>query len=274
MNYRHAFHAGNFADVFKHAVLLALMEALQASVPALQVIDTHAGAGTYDLAGDEARRTGEAAAGISKAEVADDPPPPVAALLRAVLRLNGGKPGTLYPGSPWLIADALRLADRYTGFELRDDDFARLHRSLAASHSADAVHGDGWQALTLRPPRRGVPSLLLIDPPYEGGDDGVRAAALTRRAMMLQPRSCVAIWTPIKDLASFDALRSEVEDRAGGASVLCAQLRVRRLSDPMRLNGCAMLIARPPAGAEAQLSQVAAWCARVLGETGAVGLTG
>ena len=272
MNYRHAFHAGNFADVFKHAVLLALMEALQAAVPALQVIDSHAGAGIYDLAGDEARRTGEAAAGISKAEVAGDQPPSIAALLGAVLRLNGGKPGTLYPGSPWLIADALRPADRYTGFELRDDDFALLRRSVAAFAGADAVQGDGWQALTLRPPRQGAASLLLIDPPYEGGDDGLRAAALTRRAMMLQLRSCVAIWTPIKDLASFDVLRSEVEDRAGGAPVLCAQLRLRPLTDPMRLNGCAMLIAGAPAGVEARLSQVAAWCARALGEPGAVGL--
>ena len=143
MNYRHAFHAGNFADLQKHAIVLALLKALTDGEAPLSVIDTHAGAGAYDLGGDMAQRSGEAAAGVGRLLAMDDAPAVFAPLIAAVKALNGGGSGSLYPGSPLLIARALRKTDRYTACELRPDDFDSLRRTLAPYALAQAVKDRG-----------------------------------------------------------------------------------------------------------------------------------
>src|SRR5436309_1716629 len=113
LNYRHAFHAGNFADLVKHAALLQLLARLQQDGEPLRVIDTHAGRGLYDLAGPEARKSGEAEAGIVRLMAVKDAPAEFAPLTAAVRTLNKGGPVRRYPGSPWLIAQALRPGDSY-----------------------------------------------------------------------------------------------------------------------------------------------------------------
>jgi 23S rRNA (adenine2030-N6)-methyltransferase len=125
LNYRHAFHAGNFADVMKHAILLELLAALTRESGGLTVIDTHAGAGIHDLRGGEASRTGEAAGGVVKL-MAAEAPPVFDSLKAAVRRANRGDEIRFYPGSPLLIADALRARDRLIACELRPDDYAAL----------------------------------------------------------------------------------------------------------------------------------------------------
>src|SRR5436190_3068577 len=128
LNYRHAFHAGNFADLVKHAALLAVLARLQAEASPLSVIDTHAGRGLYDLAGPEAVKSGEAEAGIARLMAATDAPADFDALTAAVRTLNGAGPIRRYPGSPWLIAECLRPGDRYLACELRGDEHGALNR--------------------------------------------------------------------------------------------------------------------------------------------------
>jgi 23S rRNA (adenine2030-N6)-methyltransferase len=265
VNYRHAFHAGNFADLFKHALLLAAMAELQASKSPLTVIDTHAGAGVYDLAGEAARRTGEGAAAARLMDDADAPAA-FAPLKAMVARLNGGRPGTLYPGSPWLIAKALRRQDLGIACELRADDAAALQAALAGSGGLETRLGDGWRLAAASAPAAPARLLVLVDPPFEASDDGAQAARLTGRLLARNGGATVAVWAPIKDLAGFDALCVEIEDAAGGRPVLIAQARLRRPDDPLRLNGCAMIVANPTPGLAATAREAAGWIAARLGE--------
>lgn len=280
MNYRHAFHAGNFADLLKHAVVLDLLARLMASAAPLTVIDTHAGAGAYDLAGEQARKTGEADGGIVRLMADPAAPQVLAALRAAVTRLNPGKGGGVrrYPGSPVLIADALRPGDRYIGCELRPDDGAALRDNLRGRPGAEARAADGWALAPTEvrsAARAGRRPFVLIDPPFERGDDYPALAEATAAILAADPSAVIALWAPIKDLATFDGLVGDVEDAATGAArgdslnLLVSELRLRPLSDPMRMNGCAMLVLGAPPGAAAAAAAAADWIAVHCGEPGA-----
>ena len=265
MNYRHAFHAGNFADLHKHAILLAMLSALQDESPALAVIDTHAGAGAYDLSGEMARRSGEAQAGVFRLKAASDAPPVFAPLLRAVARTNGGGDGDLYPGSPLLMARGLRAADRYAGCELRPDDARLLRQTLAASANAQALEADGF-ATAMAEAGDGGRAFVVIDPPFERPDDYARIVATTRAVLDRARDAALAIWLPIKDLETFDAFLRGMEtvtDR-----LLVAELRLRPLTDPMKMNGCAMVMIAAPPSVDAAAAEAGDWIAARLGETG------
>jgi 23S rRNA (adenine2030-N6)-methyltransferase len=265
MNYRHAFHAGNFADLFKHAVLLRIIGDLQASKAPLTVVDSHAGAGIYDLAGDAARRTGEGAAALRL--MADAAAPDIFSPLKAaIVRLNGGRPGSLYPGSPWLSAQALRPQDRAVACEMRPDDAQSLKAALRGFRGAEALRGDGWRLAVQRMPAAQAKALLLIDPPFEAGDDGASAARLVGEALARNHRATMTVWAPIKDLAGFDALCADIEDAAAGSPVIVAQARLRPPDDPMRLNGCAMIVVNPTADLNHAAREAAAWISTRLGD--------
>jgi 23S rRNA (adenine2030-N6)-methyltransferase len=270
MNYRHIFHAGNFADLLKHAVLLEALAALARERGALTVIDTHAGAGRYELAGADARRTGEGVSGIGRLLADPGAPAVFAALISAVRRLNDGEP-RFYPGSPLLTLGALRPGDAYIGCELRADDHAALSALLAGNRRARILREDGWAALDRLAPPAPVRLLALIDPPFEASDDHARAAASAARVLARNPKATVMIWTPIKDLTSFDDALIALEDAARGAPVLVAETRLRPLSDPMRLNGCAMVAINPTPGLDASARAAATWIAEALGESGGLG---
>lgn len=265
MNYRHAFHAGNFADLQKHAILLALLEALKAQSPALSVIDTHAGAGGYDLGGEMARRSGEAEAGIFRLMQAKDAPAVFAPLVAQVRAMNGGADGPLYPGSPLLIAASLRREDRYAACELRPDDFELLRRSLAPYPFAQALREDGFETAAARAGRGGR-ALVLIDPPFERPDDYANIVAATRAVLARDPTAVLAIWAPLKDLETFDAFIRAMEtvtDR-----MLVAEVRLRPLLDPMKMNGSAMVMVGAPAGVEAAARAAGEWIVSRLGQPG------
>lgn len=280
MNYRHAFHAGNFADLLKHAVVLDLLARMMASARPLSVIDTHAGAGAYDLAGALARKTGEADSGVVRL-MADPAAPQVFAGLRtAVSRLNPGQGRGVrrYPGSPVLIADALRPGDRYLGCELRPDDAAALRENLKGRPGAEARAADGWATAPAEvrgAARAGRQALVLIDPPFERGDDYPALARATAAILASDPAAVIALWAPLKDLATFDSLVGEVEDAAtdavaaGTPALLVSEVRLRPLNDPMRMNGCAMLVLGPPPGAAEAAAAAADWIAGHCGEAGA-----
>lgn len=267
MNYRHAFHAGNFADLVKHAALLQLLARASASPAPLTVIDTHAGAGIYDLTGPEAQRSGEAAAGVGRLASAPEAPAEFAPLLAAVNRLNGAGTVRRYPGSPWLVAEALRPQDRYLGCELRPAEHAELRQALQGRKNAEAFCADGFGLAVERCPNTGR-VLVLIDPPFERGDDYAQVVRAVAAVLHRNPAAQVLIWLPLKDLETFDAFLRDLED-AVDAPILAAETRMRPLTDPMRMNGCALvLVGAAEEAFVVSLARICGWTAETLGEGG------
>jgi 23S rRNA (adenine2030-N6)-methyltransferase len=264
MNYRHSFHAGNFADLVKHALILWLLKQRQGKGP-VTVLDTHAGAGLYDLTGD-AVRSREAEAGVERLMAAADRPPLVEALAVEVAALNPGGGVRFYPGSPVLIARALRKGDRYQGFELREEVAALLEEALSAFANAAGTAGDGYEQALAAARREGGP-LVLIDPPFERPDDYLRAADTAAAIVRADPTAVVAIWTPLKDLETFDGFLRRLAEGTKAPTLVC-EARLRPLTNPMKMNGCAMVVVNPPAGADAAASEICGWVAGSLGEAG------
>jgi len=260
MNYRHSFHAGNFADLVKHALLLWLM---RAKAPAV-VIDTHAGAGLYDLSGDAARSR-EAEAGVARLMTAEGRPPLLEALAAEVAAANPDGGARFYPGSPLLIARNLAPGGRYVGFELNPPVRTLLAEALKGRAGAEAREGDGYEAAVAEAARTTSP-LVLIDPPFEKPDDYARAADTALAIRRRDPAATIVIWTPLKDLETFDAFIRRLEGRAG--PTLVAEARLRPLANPMTMNGCALAVVNPPKGAEAAAREVCGWVVSALGEPG------
>jgi 23S rRNA (adenine2030-N6)-methyltransferase len=236
VNYRHAFHAGNFADCMKHALLVWLLRALGRKPAAFAVLDTHAGIGHYDLAG-PADRTGEWRGGIAR--LLEDTPPALADYI-GVVRQAG-----LYPGSPIITRALLRPGDRLVCCELHPEDAAALRRVFARDDQV-AVHArDGWEALGALLPPAAKRGLVLIDPPYEQPGEHDRVIAALRTVAARFPAGVVAAWYPIKHRAPVRALHESI--RLGGIrDVVAAELWLREPTDPTRLNGCGLLVRQPP----------------------------
>jgi len=268
MNYRHIFHAGNFADLVKHALLTRLLARLTNGAAPLAVVDTHAGAGLYDIESDEAARSGEAEAGIGRL-MADSAAPAVFDRLKAeVANLNPQKGLRRYPGSPWLIARALRDGDRLTACELRPDDFAMLKQAVTGPRAALlCADGYGVAAERIRP---GPANLVLIDPPFERGDEYAAITACVGRVLRRDRADVILIWLPLKDLETFDGFLRGLE-ALDPPPTLVAETRLRRLDDPMRLNGCALVVINDPPGTEQAAAEACGWVAETLGEAGAAG---
>jgi 23S rRNA (adenine2030-N6)-methyltransferase len=237
MNYRHAFHAGNFADCTKHALLVWLLRALARKPAPFAVLDTHAGAGRYDLSG-EAERTGEWRAGIARLL---HEPPAVLADYVGVVEAAG-----LYPGSPVIARALLRPGDSLMCCELHPEEVAALRREFSADRQV-AVHArDGWRALgALLPPQGAKRGLVLIDPPYEApGEHGRVVDALATVARRF-PAAVVAAWYPIKHRAPVRTLHEAVR-LSGVRDVVAVELWLREPTDPARLNGNGLLVRNPP----------------------------
>ena len=260
MNYRHAFHAGNFADLIKHAALLRLLAALRADKAPLRVIDTHAGSGLYDLRGPEATRSGEAQAGIMRLMGQAAPPAALASLADEVAAANDGGETWLYPGSPWLIARGMRPGDSYLACEMQPQEHERLAAVLGSAPGVATFCGDGFAAAAeaVRPGQR---SLFVVDPPFEKADDYGRIAALAGAVLARAPKAMFLIWLPLKDLETFDGFLRDLEDACEPAALLVAEVRMRPLTDPMKMNGCALVLINAPEGLEPALSEACAWVA-------------
>ena len=265
MNYRHAFHAGNFADLVKHAALLELLGSLMPGGP-LTVIDTHAGRGRYDLAGPEARKSGEAEVGIVRLMADDDAPAEFAALKAQVRAFNPDGALTRYPGSPWLIEQSLRLKDHYIACELRPDEHAALTGLMRGRRGVETLCADGYATAQQRTPGEGN-FLVLIDPPFERPDDYRQIVETAVAVRADNPRAVLLVWLPLKDLETFDGFLRELED-AVHAPIMVSETRLRPLTDPMKMNGCALvLIGKQPHMLE-PMAEVAAWAAGALGDGG------
>ena len=237
MNYRHAYHAGNFADCMKHALLVWMLRALARKPAPFAVLDTHAGAGRYDLAAGPAERTGEWREGIGRLL---EHPPTVLADYVAQVQQEG-----LYPGSPVLIRRLLRDADRLVCCELHPDEVAALRREFGRDAQVGVHARDGWEALTALLPPGAKRGLVLIDPPYEQPGEHDRMAAAFRTVAGRFPGGIVAGWYPIKHRAPVRALHETIR-LAGLRDVVAAEIWLREPTDPTRLNGCGLLVRQPP----------------------------
>lgn len=267
MNYRHAFHAGNFADLVKHATLLQLLSRLMATAGPLSVIDTHAGRGLYDLAGVEARKSGEAAAGVARLMAAEDAPAEFSDLKGAVRALNAGGPPRRYPGSPWLIAGRLRPGDSYLACELRPEEHAALRELMKSRPGVRTLGADGYEAAIAQTAAAGR-TLVLIDPPFERADDYRRIVETLAGVRRRNAATVALVWLPLKDLETFDSFLRDLEDEVR-APLLVAEIRMRPLTDPLKMNGCALVLMGALHDIEGPVETICRWTAETLGEGGA-----
>jgi 23S rRNA (adenine2030-N6)-methyltransferase len=252
MNYRHAFHAGNFADVLKHSVLLGLWQALQAKPAPFCYVETHAGRGRYELAGTHARKTGEAADGIARLRGAVGLP----SLLLDYVKLAGAEGPTIYPGSPLLAARTLRAADSAQLCELHEAEASALRRLLRDDPRMHVHQRDGYAALKALLPPKEKRGLVLVDPPFEAQDREFRAIeAALATALQRWPTGMYAVWYPIKLGRQVQPFHRWLRE-CGVPNVLAAELLVYPDDSPLRLNGAGMAILNAPWRFEGKLRAV------------------
>jgi 23S rRNA (adenine2030-N6)-methyltransferase len=273
VNYAHAFHAGSFADVFKHAVLCRILAYLRDKPAAFRVIDTHAGAGLYDLAGPQAARGGEWHDGIEKL-LAATLPAPVAELLAPYLEVIGAlnEKGrlTTYPGSPAIVRAFLRPQDRFTACELEPRAAAALARNLRGDPRIKTLQIDGWTALSAYVPPKERRGLVLVDPPFEQQAEFTRLAQGLAAAHRKWSTGLYMLWYPIKDRGGPDALAKRLT-RLAIPKALRAELIVRPLSDPGRLNGSGLILVNPPWTLERELEILLPALTEILKSAGKTG---
>ncbi|MES1156107.1 MAG: 23S rRNA (adenine(2030)-N(6))-methyltransferase RlmJ, partial [Pseudorhodoplanes sp.] len=248
MNYRHAFHAGNFADVIKHTILSRIVAHLRKKESAFRVIDTHAGAGLYDLTGPEAVRNPEWRDGIGRLFDAE-PDPAAHELLRdyldAVRSANpDGKIGR-YPGSPALVRSWLRHTDRLVACELEPSAAAALSRNFHGDRRVKIITIDGWTALSAYIPPKERRGLVLIDPPYERTDEFSQLAGALKAAFHKWPTGIFFAWYPIKDVRANAAFERDLR-ASGMTNMLRADVTLSPLPNGEKLRGGGHLIVNPP----------------------------
>jgi 23S rRNA (adenine2030-N6)-methyltransferase len=256
MNYRHGYHAGNFADVVKHIALVAILQHLKKKDAAFAVLDSHAGRGRYDLTGEQAGKTGEARNGIARLNGLSGPMPEALATYLSLARQSHA-----YPGSPLIAAQLLRNQDRLTAIEKHPEEFAVLKEVLMPFRSVTVESGDGYaRAVKLLPPpaRRG---LVLMDPPFESPDEfSVLAQALREGARKFATGIFLA-WYPIKSQAEADAFTGEV---LAGDITKALVVDTRITAPEGKLGRAGLLVINPPYGFAAVLQDVAGAIARRL----------
>jgi 23S rRNA (adenine2030-N6)-methyltransferase len=261
MNYRHAYHAGNFADVLKHAILALVIEYLERKEAPFRIIDTHAGAGRYALDSTQAAKTGEWQGGIGRlvGRHAKPLPAEVARLLSpyldAVRAENAGGELSIYPGSPLIARRLMRPQDVLVANELHPEDLAQLKAAMGRDRRVKLMALDGWVALkSLLPPkeRRGV---ILIDPPFEEEGELDRMVEGLGQAFQRFQTGVYLAWYPIKDRAAIDRFHKALANPAW-PELLVVELMIRaqRVSD--RLNGCGLIVANPSYALSAQLTKI------------------
>jgi 23S rRNA (adenine2030-N6)-methyltransferase len=276
MNYRHAFHAGGFADVIKHIVLVRILLYLQDKPAALRVIDTHAGAGLYDLTSDEARRGGEWLTGIARlmqARFSKEALPLVLPYLDIVRAFS--PPGELkaYPGSPLIARALLRPQDRLTACELESEARKRLIDALRRDVQARVVDLDGWTALPAFVPPKERRGLVLIDPPFEAKDEFERLAQGFSEAFAKWPTGSYLLWYPVKsrrvteDLARHVAAETSKSKPAG--KCLRLEFSVARREADSGLVSTGLLIVNPPFTLAGELRTILPELEKPLGQGGA-----
>ena len=255
MNYRHAYHAGNFADVVKHAVISRLIEYLKLKEKAFRVIDTHAGTGLYDLSGAEAQKTGEWKGGIGRlveAKLEAKAAALLAPYLSAVRAAGGDGALQSYPGSPLIARRLLRKQDRLSAIELHPQDAVRLKTLFQGDYQTRVMELDGWLALGAHLPPKEKRGLVLVDPPFEEQGEFARLADGLAKAHGRWPGGIYALWYPIKDRAAVAAFRLELAS-AGIPKMLDIVFEIGPAPSVPALYGSGMVVVNPPFTLEDEL---------------------
>ena len=266
MNYRHAFHAGNHADVLKHYVLTRLIALLSRKEAPFAYLDSHAGIGLYDLRGDQASRTGEWLEGIARLWQASDVPDPLLDYLEVIRAMNLDGELRHYPGSPELARLLTREQDRLHLNEKHPEDGRLLKENMHGDRRV-AVHlGEGWYVPRALLPTREKRALLLIDPPFEQVDEMERCAQSLSEAISRMRQAVVAIWYPIKDLRQLSRFYRDLQ-KSKAPKLLRVELYVHPTDEAARLNGSGRVISNPPWGLEDELKQILPWLADLLGQS-------
>ena len=259
MNYRHVYHAGNFADVLKHAVLARLIVYMRQKEAAFRVLDTHAGTGAYDLSSEEARKTGEYRDGIEKllAPGALSEPAKVllAPYLDAVRALNPDGALTTYPGSPLLARMLLRKQDRLSAIELHPADFAVLRQRFAGDHQVRVTRLDGWLSLGGHLPPKEKRGIVLVDPPFEVDGEFDRLVDGLARAHRRFATGVYCLWYPRKAGAPVAAFHRRLQ-ASGIRRMLFCELDIRDASEGDGLSGSGLVVVNPPFTLEDELRTI------------------
>jgi len=272
MNYRHSYHAGNFADVLKHAVLAQIVTYLKRKDAAFRVIDTHAGIGVYDLSSNEAQKTGEWREGIGRvtgAELSPELKAFLAPWLDAVEALNPQGGVSHYPGSPKISRLVMRKQDRLTAIELHPEDAQQLRSVFDGDYQTRVIELDGWLSLGAHLPPKEKRGLVLIDPPFEAEGEYDRMIDGLARATRRFPGGTYMLWHPIKADSPLEAFDKKLIALAR-PNTLTVRLMVRDNTSAPGLNGTGLVIINPPFTLEGELKQVLPELTRLLAQgTGA-----
>lgn len=262
MNYRHSYHAGGFADVFKHIVLVALLQALQQKEKGFCYIDTHAGIGRYDLHSKEAQKTQESQSGIARLLTATNPPTLIQNYIDCVKSFNH-----FYPGSPCIARYFLRPQDKMILSELHAQDIQLLKQEFKNDPQVAVHHMDGYEALkAFLPPteRRG---LVLIDPPYEKNNEFETIEKALQTALRRWATGIYAIWYPVKDRPSINRFQHTLKEK-GIENTLWLELSIYPDDAPVSLNGSGVAIINSPWQLDKTLSEILPWLWRCLSPNG------
>jgi len=270
LNYRHAFHAGNFADVVKHIILTRILAYLMRKDAAFRVLDTHAGLGIYDLFGDQAGKTGEWQDGIGRL-IDTGLPQQAAALiapyLEAVRAQNPDGNLRYYPGSPFVTRHMLRAQDRLMGFELHPIDADRLRENFAGDIQTRITQLDAWKIFGTHLPPKEKRGLVLIDPPFEEKGEFIRMTKSLVQGHQRWPGGTYAYWYPIKEPGEVDAYIKALKS-TGIPKILRLELTIRPPSTPPRLHGTGMIVVNPPFVLEEEMRILLPVLADRLGDEG------
>lgn len=270
MNYRHAYHAGNFADVLKHAVLALVIEHLKLKPAAFRVIDTHAGIGRYDLTGDEAERTGEWRYGIGRILDADIPVE-IAAILKPYLdvvaegRSSAHAALQDYPGSPLIARRLMRRGDALVINELHPEDREHLAALFAGDPQTKVLGLDGWAVLKSTLPPKERRGLLLVDPPFEQPGEFTRLSRGLADMVQRFATGTAILWYPVKDGNAVSAFHRDLKAMSL-AKLLAVELAIRALSSEPGLVATGLIVFNPPYTLKARLETVLPWLSRCLAQ--------
>ncbi|WP_419910624.1 23S rRNA (adenine(2030)-N(6))-methyltransferase RlmJ [Hoeflea sp.] len=256
MNNRQILHAGNFADVLKHAALVRIVAHLKENDTAFRVVDTHAGAGLYDLTSDEVQEAGEWHSGIGRlleASLPADADRLLEPYLSIIRTLNPDSTLSCYPGSPILVRELFRKQDRLSAIELHPQDGAALKSLFDGDYQTRVTALDGWLALGAHLPPKEQRGVVLVDPPFEAEGEYDRLVDGLARAYGRWPSGLYCLWYPIRDGAPIAAFHRKLR-ALGVANLLCAELHVCDAKETNRLSGSGVIFVNMPTALEDELA--------------------
>ncbi len=258
MNYRHSYHAGNFTEVFKHVILIGLVQHLLKKESSFCYLDTHSGTGCYDLLSEAAQKTQEFTLGIAKIYSEKNPPDFVKDYLQCVKKINPNSELQFYPGSPYFVKEMLRKQDRMILSELHPEDYQLLKNFFPHDKQVAVHHQDGYQSLKAFLPPKERRSLVLIDPSYESSDEFEKLLKWLPETIKRWETGIYAIWYPIKNRSATDRFLKSLKEKIKHPFMI-AELSIFPEDTSLQLNGCGMAIINPPWQFDLKMQGVLSW---------------